>query len=116
MNLLALSGVRIKDLRAVYSHPQALGQCEKFLRSLKGVSANPFYDTAGAAKMIAQEHRRDAAAIASLQAATDYELNILRAEIESDHRNFTRFLIIGKKQSWPKKNAAGKRFRQAMPN
>ena len=105
MNLLALSGVRIKDLRAVYSHPQALGQCEKFLRSLKQVSVNPFYDTAGAAKMIAQERRRDAAAIASLQAAADYGLNILRPGIESDHRNFTRFLIIGKKQVRPKKNA-----------
>jgi prephenate dehydratase len=55
--------------------------------------------------MIAQEHRRDAAAIASLQAATDYGLNILRPGIESDHRNFTRFLIIGKKQVRPKKNA-----------
>jgi prephenate dehydratase len=69
------------------------------------VTVNPYYDTAGAAKMIAQERRRDAAAIASLQAAADYGLAILRAGIESDHRNFTRFLIIGKKQVRPNKNA-----------
>jgi len=105
MNLLALPGVRIKDLRAVYSHPQALGQCEKFLRKLKNVSVNPFYDTAGAAKMIALERRRDAAAIASLQAATDYGLKVLRPGIESDHRNFTRFLVIARKQIRPKRNA-----------
>jgi prephenate dehydratase len=105
MNLLALPGVTIKDLSAVYSHPQALGQCEKFLRSLKHVTVNPFYDTAGAAKMIAQERRQDAAAIASLQAAAHYGLNILRSGIENDHRNFTRFLIIGKKPAKPKKKA-----------
>ncbi len=104
MNLLALPGVRISDLRAVYSHPQALGQCDRFLRSLKKAPARPFYDTAGAAKMIAVEQRRDAAAIASRQAADDYGLHILRAGIESDHRNFTRFLIIGMKEVRPKKN------------
>lgn len=97
MNLLALPGVTIKDVRYVYSHPQALGQCEKFLRTLKRVAVTPFYDTAGAAKMVAKEHRRDSAAIASSQAASDYRLKILRAGIESDHKNFTRFLIIGRK-------------------
>jgi len=105
MNLLALPGVKIKDVRAVFSHPQALGQCEKYLRSMKRVTVNPFYDTAGAAKMIAAERRRDAAAIASLQAAEDYGLSVLRAGIESDHRNFTRFVIIGTKQIRPKRNA-----------
>ncbi len=105
MNLLALPGVTTKNVRAVYSHPQALGQCEKFLRSLKHVSVTPFYDTAGAAKMIANERRYDAAAIASLQAAADYGLKVLHAGIESDHRNFTRFLVIGKKLVKPKKNA-----------
>lgn len=104
MNLLALPGVTIKNIRGVYSHPQALGQCEKFLRTLKKISIYPYYDTAGAAKMIANEHRRDAAAIASSQAATDYRLKILRAGIENDHRNFTRFLIIARKRIRPKKH------------
>jgi prephenate dehydratase len=104
MNLLALPGIKLKDLRAVYSHPQALGQCEKFLRGLKGVAVNPFYDTAGAAKMIAAECRADAAAIASSQAASDYGLAILRAGIENDHRNFTRFLVVARKQARPRKD------------
>lgn len=104
MNLLALPGTSLKDLRAVYSHPQALGQCDKFLRRLKGVSIRPFYDTAGAAKMIAEELRRDAAAVASSQAASDYGLKILKGGIESDHRNFTRFLIVGRRPHRPKRH------------
>jgi len=104
MNLLALPGVTIKDVRHVYSHPQALGQCEKFLRTLKRVTITPFYDTAGAAKMVAEERRRDSAAIASSQAASDYRLKILRTGIESDHKNFTRFLIIGRKRINPKRH------------
>ena len=104
MNLLALPGVTVKDLRAVYSHPQALGQSEKFLRTLRKVAVHPFYDTAGAAKMIAEENRRDAAAIASSQAASDYGLHILRQGIESDHRNYTRFLVVALKQTRPKKH------------
>ena len=104
MNLMTLPGVSMRNIRAVYSHPQALGQCEKFLRGLKKVSVIPFYDTAGAAKMIAAERRRDAAAIASSQAASDYGLKILRTGIESDHRNFTRFLVIGTKRIHPRRN------------
>lgn len=103
MNLLVLPGVTMKNVRAVYSHPQALGQCERFLRTLKGVTVNSFYDTAGAARMIAAEHRFDASAIASSQAASDYGLVILRAGIESDHRNFTRFLVVGRKQIRPRR-------------
>ena len=105
MNLLTLPGMTIKNVRAIYSHPQALGQCEKFLRSLKGVSVNPFYDTAGAAKMISENKRHDAAAIASSQAASDYGLKILRSGIENDHRNFTRFLVIKRTATKPKGHA-----------
>ena len=104
MNLLALPRVPIKNIRYVYSHPQALGQCEKFLRGLKRADPVPFYDTAGAAKMIAENRRSDAAAIASSQAAADYGLRILRAGIENDHRNFTRFLIIGRKRVQPRRH------------
>ncbi len=104
MNLLTLPGTKLNNVRAVYSHPQALGQCEKFLHTLKGVSVNPFYDTAGAAKMIAAERRVDAAAIASSQAASDYGLVILRAGIENDHRNYTRFLVVARKQLRPRNN------------
>ncbi len=104
MNLLALPGVPVKNIRYVYSHPQALGQCEKFVRGLKRAKPVPFYDTAGAAKMIAENRRGDAAAIASSQAAEDYGLKILRTGIENDHRNFTRFLIVGRSRVQPRKH------------
>jgi prephenate dehydratase len=97
MNLLTLPGTKLSDVRHVYSHPQGLGQSDAFLRSLKNVTSHPYYDTAGAAKMIAEEQRTDAAAIASASAASHYKLKILRANIETDHRNFTRFLVIARK-------------------
>ncbi len=103
MNLLALPETKLKDVRHVYSHPQGLGQSDAFLRTLKNVSSHPFYDTAGAAKMIAEEHRTDAAAIASASAAAHYNLKILRSNIETDHRNFTRFLVISRKPITVKK-------------
>lgn len=97
--LLALPGTKISDIKNIYSHPQALGQCEVFLRTLKRAATHQYYDTAGAAKMIAEEHRSDAAAVASEQAAEHYGLQLLRKNIETDHRNFTRFLILSKTQT-----------------
>ncbi len=97
MNLMALPNVPLKNIRHIYSHPQGLGQSDKFLRTLKNVALHQFYDTAGAAKMIAEEKRTDAAAIASEQAAHHYGLHILKKSIETDHRNFTRFVVLSKK-------------------
>jgi prephenate dehydratase len=97
MNLLTLPGARLADIRHVYSHPQGLGQSDAFLRTLKHVTLHPFYDTAGAAKMVAEEQKSDSAAIASASAASHYGLKILKSNIETDHRNFTRFLVIARK-------------------
>jgi prephenate dehydratase len=102
MNFMALPGTALKDIRHIYSHPQGLGQCDKFLRTLKNVTLHPFYDTAGAAKMISDEQRSDSAAIASEQAAEHYHLTILKKSIETDHRNFTRFLVLSTKAIHPK--------------
>jgi prephenate dehydratase len=96
MNLLALPSAAIADIRDVYSHPQALGQSDKFLRTLKHVKLHHYYDTAGAAKMIADQKLTTAAAIASIQAAAHYDLKVLRKGIETDHRNFTRFVILSR--------------------
>src|ERR687887_2721791 len=63
-HLLALPGTALEQLKKVYSHPQALAQCERFLRKLSGVEIVATYDTAGSAKMVADEQLRDAAAIA----------------------------------------------------
>jgi chorismate mutase/prephenate dehydratase len=91
--LLALPGTKLDDIRAVYSHPQALAQCSAFLETLQ-VVAEPVYDTAGSAKLIRDRNMRDAAAIASEKAATLYGLGILQREIEDYYANITRFLVI----------------------
>ncbi|HCA78644.1 MAG TPA: prephenate dehydratase [Bacteroidetes bacterium] len=97
LHLMAMPGVPMKAIRSIYSHPQALGQCEDFLRLQKNVSAVAYYDTAGAAKMVREEGRKNAAAIASARAAATYGLSILRRNIESNHRNYTRFIVLSRK-------------------
>lgn len=94
-SLLALPGVKKSDIRRVMSHPQALAQCDEFLRDneLKPV---PEYDTAGSAKMIADGNMRDCAAIASDLAGSTYGLDVLEANIEDHDNNFTRFLLLAR--------------------
>jgi prephenate dehydratase len=95
-NLLAVPGTRMEDIRRIYSHPQALSQCKDFLSGLESVELVSMYDTAGAARKVREAGRTEEAAIASEQAALDYGLEILRAGIESNHKNFTRFLVISR--------------------
>lgn len=97
-NLIAAPGVRITDVRKVYSHPVALDQCRDFFRRHRGIRAVPFYDTAGAVKDVIAEARRDAAAVASRQAAREYGGRILRAAIEDDKQNFTRFFLVSRQK------------------
>ena len=77
-HLLALPGATLERLRRVYSHPQALAQCERFLRTLTGVEIIATYDTAGSAKMIADAGLTDAAAIASARAGEVFGLDVAR--------------------------------------
>jgi prephenate dehydratase len=102
LHLMALPGVSLKDVRAVYSHAQALGQCDTYVRSLRRVEVVAYYDTAGAAKMIREERRRDAAAIASARAAKAYGLRIIRRNVESNHHNYTRFLALSNTRANPR--------------
>lgn len=103
--LLAIRGVRLAEIRRIYSHSQALGQCQEFLSRLKNVEAVPMYDTAGAAKMISDRREPYAAAIAGLQAARVYDLAVLQRNIESNHRNYTRFLILSRRETYPRGDA-----------
>jgi prephenate dehydratase len=93
-NLIAAPGVKFGDLRRAYSHPVALDQCRDFFRRYPKIQATPFYDTAGSVKHVMSEGLRDAAGIAGKQAAAFYKGNILRAGIEDDKRNFTRFFLL----------------------
>jgi arogenate/prephenate dehydratase len=96
-NLLALPGVTMETVRRIYSHPQALAQCDRFLRTLSGVEVIATYDTAGSAKLIAEQKMADAAAIASARAAEVFGLNALHTSIQDYEHNVTRFLIIGRR-------------------
>jgi prephenate dehydratase len=96
-NLITLPGVQLSEIKRVYSHWQALDQCEQSItRLLPGVERVQVYDTAGSVKMLAQEQRRDTAAIASARAAALYDLPILRAEMEDDTSNYTRFVVLSR--------------------
>ncbi|MFA6468855.1 MAG: prephenate dehydratase [Bacteroidota bacterium] len=105
MNLMALPSTPLKNIRNVYSHPQALGQSDVFLRSMKNVTLHQYYDTAGAAKMIAERQLNTSAAIASEQAAKHYQLKIVKRGIETDHRNYTRFLVLSREPGQPLRHA-----------
>jgi Prephenate dehydratase len=96
--LIANPGIRIKDIRTVYSHPQALGQCRSYTEK-HGLNAVPFYDTAGSVKMIKERKLMDSAAIASIGAASAYKMNILAKNIQSNKLNLTRFIVIAKKNN-----------------
>lgn len=93
-NLIAAPGVKLKQIRRVYSHPVALNQCLKFLASHPRLERIPFYDTAGSVKMIMSDGLTDAAAIASAEAAETYDAEIIRKNIEDDPSNFTRFFLL----------------------
>ena len=101
--LIANPGVKLDSIKKVYSHPQALGQCQAFLKHI-GVEAVPFYDTAGSVKMIKEQGLKDAAAIASARAAEIYGMQILARSIEDNQTNTTRFFILGKQDAAPTGN------------
>jgi prephenate dehydratase len=95
-NLMALPGTALSDIKRILSHPQALAQCERFLRGMSGVAVEATYDTAGSAKIVKDQQLTDAAAIASERAAKVFGLAILRAEIQDYSDNITRFLLISR--------------------
>ncbi len=96
--LIAHENANINRIKTVYSHPQALAQCRKFLEEhkLKAIST---FDTAGSVKMIKKEQLIDAAAIASERAAQIYDMTILEKGIEDVKNNSTRFFVLDKQDS-----------------
>jgi prephenate dehydratase len=93
--LLALPGERFEDLRAVWSHPQALAQCTDFL-ARNGLTAVAEYDTAGSAKKLAKERPKATGAIASRTAGALYGLAVLAENIETAADNATRFVAVSR--------------------
>lgn len=96
--LLGVPGAKIDQIREVYSHPQALAQCEQSLTKL-GVKRISSADTAGSARLIREWNDPGLAAIASTRAAEVYNLDILKNNFEDNTSNFTRFLVLSTEQA-----------------
>ncbi len=94
--LLALPGAKLEEIRTVISHPQALAQCEVFLRSLPGAAARPEFDTAGSARKVRESNDPTLAAIASESAARLYGLDVLARGIQTQEGNYTRFVEVAR--------------------
>lgn len=95
--LVAKKGVKMGDIKEVYSHEQAINQCSEFLKSLgSGVRVTVCENTAQAAKMVAESDRRDVAALSSHSCETLYDLECLRESVQDKGNNFTRFICISK--------------------
>lgn len=95
--LLELPESSYREIRIVYSHPQAISQCRDFINRHR-IEARPFYDTAGAAKMLAQEKPKMTAVIASKLCAEIYNLEVIKENIQDYQNNFTRFLILAREE------------------
>jgi chorismate mutase/prephenate dehydratase len=92
--LLGLPGAKAEDIREIYSHEQALGQCSGFLNGLSGVNVIPCDNTATAARLVAERGDSHVAAIASHACAELYGLSALRDDIQDSDNNYTRFICI----------------------
>jgi len=101
--LIASQKSRLDMIKSVYSHPQALGQCQAFLKHLN-CELIPTYDTAGSVKMIKEKGTINGGAIASARAAEIYGMKVIARKIEDNPNNFTRFFILSKKDSPPSGN------------
>lgn len=98
LHLMALPGVKFEDIKTVTSHPIAIRQCGDFLDDFPELKVIESSDTAACAKKIKEENLTDTVAIANTLAAKLYGLNILERRIESNKKNYTRFLILTDKK------------------
>lgn len=101
-NLIVAKGEKLEDIREIYSHPMAIEQCLEFLDPLRrsGVRILESEDTALSAKRIAENDLKGVAAIASSLAAEMYDLEILNQGIETNKKNFTRFLVLSNENNY----------------
>lgn len=106
-HLLGISGTEAAHVERVFSHPQALSQSARYLREA-GLQSEPYYDTAGAAQMVAERQDPRYAAVASRLAGERYGLSILAESIQTSPDNATRFFLLGPGMwSWDTEDPSG---------
>ena len=96
-NLLAKKGVKLGDIKEIFSHEQAISQCAEFLKKLTGVKVTACENTAVAAKMVAESERSDVAALSSRTCAELYDLACIEEAVQDNGNNHTRIICISKK-------------------
>lgn len=96
-NLVAKKGTKMSDIKEIFSHPQAISQCAKFLDAMPDVKITACENTAAAAEAVAKSERTDVAAISSYNCVELYGLERLAADIQDRSNNYTRFICISKK-------------------
>ncbi len=101
-NLAAPKGVAIEDIRSVESHPMALRQCEEYINQYPKIKMVESDDTASSAKRVAHKNQKHVATICGKLAADIYGLNILAENIETNKKNFTRFLVLRHQSAFDK--------------
>ena len=94
LHLMGLPGIKFEDIKNVTSHPIAIRQCGEFLDDYPQLKVTESSDTAACAKRIKDEQLKDTGAIANSLAAEMYGLEILEKRIETNKKNYTRFLIL----------------------
>ena len=94
--LLAHPECRLSDIREIYSHEQAIGQCSEFLRQHSGITVHVCENTAVAAQLVSEMNRPDVAAISSRRCAKLYGLGIIAENFQNSEQNYTRFICISK--------------------
>ncbi len=101
--LLALPGTKINEIRDIYSHPQALMQCARYLEAHREWETHSYKNTAMAARKVKEDKRKEQAAIASGMTADIYGLTVLEESVQDNKNNFTRFLIVAGKKLFNRK-------------
>ena len=101
-NLLAKPGVKLKDIKEIFSHDQAIAQCSEFLQRHPDIKVTACENTAAAAKMVAESDRMDTAALSSRSCADIYGLEAVGESVQNTGNNYTRFICIqrGGDLSW----------------
>ena len=94
--LLGKKGSKIDEIKDIYSHSQALGQCSEFFKNSPNIKAHPIENTAIAAKFVSEQNSKSIGAISTKECAELYNLEIISTDIQNNNNNYTRFICISK--------------------